>query len=156
MSSGRKTEDTISNILSTKHYSVFEHYNRVLQIRFSERAGSPEMLRLATILANRKGIHCHWDVFETPERPDGPGTLRICSDIRAILEWDLVSARLGLGEDKFASMLGSVLSDVWHEEVPLLLPVAQSDSRLCAQALGIEDYEFVAPSTTTRRGSAST
>ena len=147
MATGRPTEGTISNILSTKHYSVFEHYNKVLEITFVRTASPANFMRINAILANRKGLFYVWEGLSggTPTEPQ-PVKLRICSDIRAVLEWDLVSARLPtVGDPQWAAALGSILINMWHYEVPLLVPVRQSDAPSCMRKFCAAEVQFVPP-----------
>jgi thymidylate synthase ThyX len=147
MATGRPTEGTISNILSTKHYSVFEHFNKVIELTFDPDTPAPTLLKVHNVLSNRKGLFYIWEGLHgtTPTEPKPLLKLRICSNIRAILEWDEVSDRLPGVVPDLASAFGSVLIDAWHREVPLLVPVGQSDVYDCMKRFRMTSATFVEP-----------
>jgi thymidylate synthase ThyX len=147
MSTGRATEGTISNILDTHHYSVFEHFNKVFELTFERTASPANFMRVMALLANRKGIFYVWEGLHggVAGEEEPLIKLRICADIRAVLEWDLVTDRLPAINPDWASALGSILIDAWHTEVPLLVPVCQSDAYLCMKKFKLASAAFVEP-----------
>ncbi len=147
MSTGRPTEGTISNILGTKHYSVFEHFNKVLELTFEPGTPASVFLKINNVLANRKGIFFVWEGLHggVPTKAEPPIKLRICASIRAVLEWDKVSDRLPTVVPAWALPFGSILADLWNNEVPLLVPPTQSDAYLCMKQFQISGAWFVEP-----------
>lgn len=110
----RNTEDNLAHILDVRHWSTLEHPHRTIELRMV-RNGLRDM---ALALLNRPGVWVRYDSGEEE-------TLRITTNPRTILEWDLWTKVLEIDSPSYmvheATVLGAVLKCLWSRECPLLI-----------------------------------
>ena len=107
---GRSTANTLKNVLDVKHFSVLEHYARTFELAWDGDYGE-----LLEATANRPGIFTRFDGQHW----------RITANVRAVIEWDTWSVRLGMQHFEYpvgvANAVGAYVKNCMHQVVPLLV-----------------------------------